>query len=135
MFTKKLETFGKYVWTRHVLEKIQYYGLSQSRIIRIIRFPTRYEEGVVPNTVAVMQPAGSKNYQEIWAMYKIEKEKKKEEDESEKTEESERKEQFKKFTWNTEKKIKIITAWRYPGKSPERDPVPQEIILEVQRML
>jgi hypothetical protein len=134
MFTKKLETFGKYVWTQHSLEKLQYYGLSQSRIIRIIRFPTRYEEGVAPNTVAVMQPAGSKQYQEIWAMYKIEKEKKKESG-PEEMDASDGKEKFKKFTWNTGKKIKIITAWRYPGKSPERDPVPQEIILEVQRML
>ncbi len=33
------------------------------------------------------------------------------------------------------KKIKIITAWRYPGKSPARDPVPQEILREIQSIL
>ncbi len=33
------------------------------------------------------------------------------------------------------KKIKIITAWRYPGKSPARDPVPQEILKEIRRIV
>ncbi len=33
------------------------------------------------------------------------------------------------------KRIKVITAWRYPGKSPERDPVPQHILQEVRKIL
>ena len=33
------------------------------------------------------------------------------------------------------KKIKIITAWRYPGKSPTRDPIPQTILREVRSIL
>jgi len=32
-------------------------------------------------------------------------------------------------------KIKVITAWRYPGVSSKRDPVPEEIIREVQSLL
>jgi len=103
----------KYIWTIHARLKMEYYGLSESRIKRIIRFPSRTEEGIVENTVAVMQPAGSKRYQEIWTMYKVQKSK------------------FK----NQNSKLKIITAWRYPGKSPLRDPVPLEIINEVKKLL
>lgn len=83
-----------------------FYGISEGRIKRVIRFPKRLEEGIVPNTIAVMQPAGTKRYQEIWVMYKVQK-----------------------------PKLKIITAWRYPGKSPERDPIPKEVIEEVRRLL
>lgn len=38
--------------------------------------------------------------------------------------------------WNRgKKKIKVITAWRYPGRSPERDPVPEEVLREVRKLL
>lgn len=97
---------ARYFWTAHSFVKMQHYGISESRIKRIIRFPKRTEEGIVPDTVAVMQPAGTKRYQEIWVMYAVKG-----------------------------KKLRIITAWRYPGKSPERDPVPAEIIKEVRALL
>lgn|SRR3989344_1159571 len=114
---------SKYSWTNHVFQKMQFYGISEGRIKRIIRFPKRYEGGIAPNTVAAMQPAGTKRYQEIWVMYKII---------------GGRKLDIKGLgsaKFGTEKKIKIITAWRYPGESPERDPVPEEIIKEVQTLL
>lgn len=96
----------KYLWTIHSRFKMKYYGIAESRVKRIIRFPTRYEEGIVPQTVAVMQPAGTKKYSEIWAMYKL-----------------------------VRKKMKIITVWRYPGVSPKRDPIPQEILNEIKGLL
>ncbi len=102
-----------YLWTRHVYEKMKFYGLSESRVKRIIRFPKRIEEGIVENTIAVMQPAGTKKYSEIWVMYQIKPPQKR----------------------NQKPKIKIITAWRYPGKAPEREPIPQEIIKEVQKII
>jgi len=105
---------AKYSWTHHVFGKMQFYGISESRIKRIIRFPKRTEEGIVPGTVAVMQTAGTKRYQEIWVMYKLMKNAK---------------------SKMKNGKIKIITAWRYPGKSPARDPVPKEIIEEVRKLL
>lgn len=111
---------SKYSWTNHVFQKMKFYGISESRIKRIVRFPKRYEEGIVENTVAVMQPAGTKRYQEIWVMYKLIGGK------------SIAKSQSFSFK---QPKIKIITAWRYPGVSPERDPVPGEIIREVQTLL
>jgi len=109
----------KYQWTHHVFGKMLYYGISENRIQRIIRSPKRVEEGIAPETIAVMQPAGTKKYQEIWAMYKLAK----------------RANSKSQIPNSKQKKIKIITAWRYPGKSPERDPVPKEIIEEVRRLL
>ncbi|MDI6820819.1 MAG: DUF4258 domain-containing protein [Patescibacteria group bacterium] len=97
---------AKYSWTHHIYDKMRCYGISESRIKRIIRFPKRIEEGIALDTIAVMQPAGTKRYQEIWVMYKL-----------------------------FGKKIKIITAWRYPGKSSERNPVPTEIINEIRKLL
>ena len=67
----KFKTDEKYTWTFHARLKLKYYGLSENRIKRIIRFPARTEEGIVEKTVAVMQPAGGKRYTEIWAMYKV----------------------------------------------------------------
>ncbi len=69
-----------YAWTHHVWEKMQFYGLSESRIKRVIRFPARTEEGIAPRTVAVMQSAGTSKYQEIWVMYKIQRQEKKDKD-------------------------------------------------------
>ena len=114
----------KYSWTNHVWSKMQFYGISESRIKRIIRFPKRIEEGIVEKTVAVMQPAGTKRYQEIWVMYKLASGR-----------------ANSKFhppaggPNSKQKKIKIITAWRFPGKSPERDPVPAEVIKEIRALL
>ncbi|MDI6734314.1 MAG: hypothetical protein QMD50_02365 [Patescibacteria group bacterium] len=109
---------NKYSWTHHAYDKMRYYGISESRIKRIVRFPKRIEEGIVFDTIAVMQPAGTKKYQEIWVMYKLVKQKT----------------YNKKHTTNNSK-IKIITAWRYPGKSSERDPIPEEVLNEVKRIL
>lgn len=98
---------------------MRHYRLTEARIKRIIRHPTRIEEGVAEGAIACMQPnapigkpafakatAGKKNYSEIWVMYAV-----------------------------RQKQIIVITAWRYPGKSPERDPVPQNILREVRRII
>lgn len=96
----------KYQWTNHARDKMRYYRLTKSRVKRIIRYPVRTEEGVMEKAVASMQPAGGKTYSEIWAMYLID-----------------------------DAKIKIITAWRYPGKSPERDPVPASVLKELKNLI
>lgn len=112
-----------YVWTHHAHDKMRYYRLSEARVKRIIRHPTRIEEGIVEGAIACMQvdirghrPAfvpnkselrrGKENYSEIWVMYAIK-----------------------------EKQIIIITAWRYPGKSPERNPVPQNVLSEARNII
>ena len=89
---------------------MKYYRISPSLIKRVIRHPERTEKGIAPNTVASMKVAKTKKHQEIWVMYRP----------------SGRKDS---------QKIRIITAWRYPGESPERDPVPEEIMQEVKELL
>lgn len=93
----------KYIWTKHSQYKMRYYGLSPQKIKRIIRYPARIEEAIVPNLIAVMV---QNKKQEIWAMYKLQK-----------------------------NQIKIITAWRYPGKSPSRNPIPKEILEEIKLVI
>ncbi|MDO8668511.1 MAG: hypothetical protein Q7K35_05510 [bacterium] len=98
----------RFFWTGHALGKMQYYGLTAQRVLRVINHPLRIEEGVAEKTTAVMQPASiNKKKQtwssEIWVMYQLDK-----------------------------GQHKIISAWRYPGKSPEKNSIPQEIIDEVK---
>ena len=102
----------KYQWTSHARYKMQYYRISESRVKRIMRHPKRVEEGIVSKTVACMQPADGKTPGEIWVMYRL-----------------------ADGEGIRRKALKIITAWRYPGVSPERDPVPREILEEVRGIL
>jgi hypothetical protein len=104
----------KYRWTNHVIRKMQYYGLTPSRILRVIRAPERTEDGVAEGTLAAMQTAGTKARPwEIWTMWK---------DLSK-----------SKGPLSVSKKV-IITAWRYPGVSPvrERVPIPSDILAELE---
>ena len=105
---------GKYVWTNHARMKMRHYRLTESRIIRVLRYPARIEEGILEGAVACMQSAGGKKYSEIWAMYVLAKAKSKAQN---------------------AKQLKIITAWRYPGKSPERDPIPTEVLREIKGLI
>ena len=100
----------KYYWTKHSLYKMRHYGLSGQRIKRVIRHPARIEEAIVPNMIAVMCP---NKKQEIWAMYTL----------------------IKSNVKNQMSRVKVITAWRYPGKSPARDPIPQEILDEIKSII
>lgn len=103
---KNLGRWGdKYIWTNHSRMKMRYYRLTESRIKRIIRNPARIEEGILEGAVAAMQLAEGKRYSEIWVMYMVIK-----------------------------SKIKVITAWRYPGRSPARNPVPAEILKEIRNI-
>ncbi|MDP3963254.1 MAG: DUF4258 domain-containing protein [bacterium] len=98
---------ARYLWTNHAIRKMAFYRLSQGRIRRVLRNPARIEEGVAPGTVAAMQTDGSgAKSREIWVMYQ-----------------------------EVGKKRRIITAWRYPGKSPIRKkiPIPQDIVEELER--
>jgi hypothetical protein len=116
-----------YHWTNHSLMKMKYYGLSQQRIKRVIKNPERIEEGIVEKTIACMQTAGtSKHPHEIWTMYQLSQPKVK----SLKSESSADK--LKKLE---AKKLTIISAWRYPGKSPKNNPIPEEILNEIKNLI
>ena len=95
----------KYHWTFHARDKMRFYGLSESRVKRVLNSPMRVEEGVAPNTVAAMQPnvsmgtkGNEKWKQEIWVMTQT----------------------ARKTPKGGSSVVKIISAWRYPGVSKLR---------------
>lgn len=96
----------RFIWTKHVVEKMRYYKLSESRIRRLIRHYDRREQGVATGTIALGKQVGTKRLTEIWLMYQPKG-----------------------------NKVKIISAWRYPGISPKRGgaPIPEGIIKELQQ--
>jgi len=101
---------NNFLWTNHARMKLAYYRLTESRIKRIVRHPVRVEEGILEGAVAAMSPATGKRYSEIWCMYVLIRGK------------------------DQSTGVKIITAWRYPGKAPERNPVPLEILHEIKNL-
>ncbi|MCX6767103.1 MAG: hypothetical protein NT170_05025 [Candidatus Moranbacteria bacterium] len=118
----------KYEWTQHAAFKMKQYGLTAQRILRVVKNPQRTEEGIVKNTIAVMQPASLRTKdgkrvwsQEIWAMYQL------------RSRGAISKSQFpiSKKIQNQKSKIRLISAWRYPGVSPKRDPIPEDILREL----
>lgn len=105
---------AKLEWTLHARAKMNHYRLTPSRVRHVLHSPKRVEEGVAPNTIAMMQPVSMKTVaarasagtnasahaaakkeswsQEIWVMM-----------------------QDKKGVRT------IISAWRYPGMTKVRD--------------
>lgn len=120
----------KYLWTKHSLYKMRHYGLSPQRIKRVIRHPARIEEAIVPGMIAVMQ---SDKKQEIWAMYKIINSKFLPSGDLPKGDKNLRPRWISLGPKNS--KLRIITAWRYPGKSPARNPIPQEVLDEIKSIV
>jgi hypothetical protein len=94
-------------WTNHIKEKMKEYQLSERRLLRIFKNPERKEEGIAPETVAVMQTGGRKRPYEIWLMYQ-----------------------------ERNSKIIMISAWKYPRKSPIRKPpIPEEVLENLEEIL
>ena len=126
----------KYQWTNHSLMKMRYYGLSQQRVKRVIKSPERIEEGIVEKTIASMQTAGSEKHPyEIWAMYQLPKSKVKSQKLKAETNNSKLKNIQDTIYKIQNTKIKIISAWRYPGKSPKNNPIPREILDEIRNLV
>ena len=100
-------------FTFHSRDKMRFYRLSEQRVKRVIHSPKRVEEGIAPKTIAMMQPASVRSEkgkvtwnQEIWVMIQDEKNKR-----------------------------KIISAWRYPGKTKPGQAIPEEIMRELRNLL
>lgn len=106
-----------------MIRKMQFYGISESKVKNIINRPTRVEEGIAPNTAAVMQPAPSETPQEIWVMYQTAAQKTK----------NPTPQTGGVVSRGKPSLITIISAWRYPGISPEhgRIPIPPDIAEEL----
>jgi hypothetical protein len=95
MLFKLPKNDSEIVWTSHAIEKMKYYGLSENKIRNVLWRPARTEEGIAPQTIAIMQPYGSQKHpKEIWVMYQ-------------------------EFSQQNKKKKRIISAWRYPAVSPK----------------
>lgn len=131
----------KYKWTAHSVMKMRQYGLSAQRVLRVVRAPHRKEEGIVKNTIAVMQPTsfkvdkeGKRTWgSEIWVMYQLKSQKSKSKNQNLKAEMNLnfKLENLIRLTGLQAKKLKIISAWKYPGVSPKNNPVPEEILREL----
>jgi len=113
---------------------MQFYGLSEQRVARVIRNPKRKEEGIVKNTIAVMQPVSEKIAdgksvwkQEIWVMYQT-----KGKSASRRTKTKSEDDKFADLLKPGQ--LKIISAWRYPGVSPKGNPIPEEILRELAEL-
>lgn len=107
---------SRFHWTNHVQHKMVFYRLSEGRIRRVIANPKRREDGVAPNTVALMQRNDTlKRKEEIWVMVQI----------------------VKRETWNVKPKTVVISAWRYPGVSKLREgvPMPEGLMEEINQAL
>ncbi len=118
---RNLKNTSSYYWTEHVKFKMRFYGLSEQKVRSVIGRPKRKEEGVVENTIAVMQPVAPKMVngkevwkQEVWVMFQKNK-----------------KQTGKNKKLSLDTKCKIISAWRYPGLSPQKNPIPEEILREL----
>lgn len=117
-------------WTRHSRDKMRFYRLSEARVRRVIHSPRRVEEGIAPDTVAMMQPtsftgSGARTdwKQEIWVMAQ------KTRAHSDKTRKSEN--IFPRRSAPGPRKpavIRIISVWRYPGKTKPRDEISKDFL-------
>lgn len=107
MDIKSIKNTREFFWTNHAKYKLLQYGLSPTMVKKVIRRPERIEEGIAPKTTAVMLRKDSKKTKkEIWVMHQ--------------------KEGFKK---------KIISAWIYPGVSPQGKNiyVPEDVLAELNK--
>ena len=101
-------------WTKHSEAKMGFYHLSKQRVQRVLHSPKRIETGIAPDTIAMMQVAGSKKHPyEIWVMLQEKRQAKN----------------------NTGKMIKIISAWKYPGRTKAGEPLPEEILSEMRELI
>jgi len=102
----------KLIWTKHSEAKMSFYHFSKQRVQRVLHTPKRIEEGIAPNTIAMMQVAGSQKHPyEIWLMVQEKRQAKRD---------------------KRQKITKIISAWKYPGRTKPGEPLPEEILREIR---
>lgn len=92
-----------------------FYRISEQKIKSILKSPDRKEEGIAPNTSAVMKRNDRpKKQEEIWVMYA-------------------KKSNVNPPAGGQMSKVVLVSAWRYPGKSrPGKEiPIPEDILAEL----
>lgn len=125
MLTRFPKDDSRFRWTRHIKNKMLFYGLSEQRIKLVLSQPKRKEDGVAPKTVAVMKRNDrGKRKEEVWVMYQKLTHSKKLTTDNEKNDH-----ELKVINYDSRTKLIMISAWRYPGISkPGREiPIPEEI--------
>ena len=104
MDMREIKNDRNFFWTNHAKNKLFQYGLSPTAVKNVLRAPERTEDVVAPETSALMKRKDTKKTKrEIWVMIqKVAKSHKK----------------------------KIISAWIYPGVSPEGKEifVPEDVL-------
>ena len=105
---------GVWGFTKHAQAKMRFYNLSESRVRRVLNSPKRKEEGIAPQTIAMMQSAGSQKHpSEIWVMIAAPS-------------------RSAAGAKNRKNARKIISAWRYPGRTKPGEPLPEAILKEIR---
>jgi hypothetical protein len=124
---------GGVLFTRHAEYKMKQYGLSAQRVRTVMRNPKRIQEGVAKDTVAVMQPVSTRRKdgketwnQEIWVMYVQQKSVNK------KLKAKNSASGDSRYPLPGNGSLRVISAWRYPGVSPAGNPIPDEILREIE---
>ena len=117
-----------FLWTRHIKDKMLFYRISEQKIKTILKSPDRKEEGIAPNTNAVMKRNDTpKRKEEIWIMYT--------DSTNSKLQNANRKKSSRYTLMASGSKKIMISAWRYPGKSkPGKEiPIPIDILNEIEK--
>ena len=131
---------SRFRWTRHIKNKMLFYGLSESRIRAVVRNPKRVEEGIAPQTVAAMQPkASGKKKEEIWVMYRTAKRSQTDADlnADSRRQDQENGQRMSASRLRQSAPVLMISAWRYPGvtKPGAPVPIPDDIAAELDQEL
>ena len=70
MDLRTIKNTKEFFWTNHAKYKLLQYNLSPTAVKNVVRRPERTEEGVAPNTTAVMKRKDTKKMKrEIWVMF------------------------------------------------------------------
>ena len=115
---RPLKNTAQFHWTNHVQQKMLFYRISEGRIKRVIANPKRRDNGVAPNTVALMQRNDTlKRKEEIWVMVAAEN----------------KVSRIENRVLGQKGKTIVISAWRYPGisKPGKEIPMPEGLIEEI----
>ena len=124
---------SKIFWTTHSKLKMRYYRLSEKRVLRVLKKPDRKEEGIVEGTIANMQISGTKKRpSEIWVMYIVLKHSKGINPHTKRALDAFGV-KFSEAGARYGAGVKIISAWRYPGRTPkgQRPIIPDDILRDI----
>ena len=136
-------------WTQHIKDKMLFYRIGEQKIRTILKNPDRREEGIALNTSAVMKRNDTpKRKEEIWVMYQraggarsrldvgnVRNDKISTEENLNKR--SNRSSNIPHRTDQAARRLILISAWRYPGKSkPGKEiPIPDDILEKIKQEL